>query len=116
MFAVTCLFCSITQIRAAEHTTKHENFARDPGWEEINNRVIIERPRTAVQDFGFSPTTSFAGGKPGEIGGKVTRTSRLAYYAAKLPTRTLNDRFSASGAFTFTPTMASTGIFIRFLT
>ena len=99
---------------AADTTSKHENFDHDPGWEEINNRIVLENPRTTVQDFGFSPTTSFAGGKPGEIGGKVTRTARLAFYAAKLPTRTLNDRLSASGAFTFTETSASAGVFVGF--
>ena len=93
---------------------KNENFDHDPGWEEINNRIVPEHPRTMVQDFGFSPTTKFTGGKPGEIGGRVSRTARLAYYAANLPTRTLNDKLSASGAFTFTDSTASSGIFVGF--
>ena len=71
-------------------------------------------PRTAVQDFGYSPTTSLAGGKPGEIGGKVTRTARLASYAAKLSPHTLNDPLTASGAFTFTETSSSAGVFVGF--
>ncbi|WP_042725537.1 hypothetical protein [Chthoniobacter flavus] len=114
LLALVPLVCSATLLRAADSNLKHENFDHDPGWEEIGNRVVLEHPRTTVQDFGFSPTTSFAGGKPGEIGGKITRTSRLAYYGAKIPTHTLNEPFSASGAFTFTETMASAGVFIGF--
>ena len=103
-----------TDLRAADAVTKHESFDHEPNWEAINNRNFVEHPRTMVQDFGYSPTTSFAGGKPGEIGGKVTRTARLAYYAAKLPPHTLNDPLSASGAFTFTETSSSAGVFVGF--
>jgi hypothetical protein len=106
--------CAVLPVRAADPTIKHENFDHDPGWEEVNNHVVLEHPRTAVQDFGFSATTRFAGGQPGEIGGKITRTSQLASYAAKIPTRTLNDAFSASGAFTFTETGPAAGVFIGF--
>jgi hypothetical protein len=113
-FALASLVSASFSARAADPTLKHENFDGDPGWEEVGNRVVLEHPRTATQDFGFSPTTAFAGGKPGEIGGKVTRTSRLASYAAKIPTRTLNDAFTASGAFTFTETGPAAGAFIGF--
>jgi len=108
------LASALPSLRAAEPTTKHENFDHDPGWEEINNRVVPEHPRTVIQDFGFNATTSFTGGKPGEIGGRVSRTARLASYATKLTPRTLNDKFSASGAFTFTDSTASSGVFIGF--
>lgn len=92
---------------------KTEHFDRDPGWEAINNRVETVREGQAVtQDFGYSPKTNFAGGKPGEIGGRITRTPKLAYYATKLPPRTLNDKLSASGAFTFTETGGSCGVVI----
>ncbi|HSI11429.1 MAG TPA: hypothetical protein VK961_05270, partial [Chthoniobacter sp.] len=113
ILALACVACTLSA-RAADPTLKHENFDRDPGWEEVNNRVVLEHPRTAVQDFGFSATTSFTGGKPGEIGGKITRTSRLASYAAKIPTRTLDDAFTASGAFTFTDTGGGAGVFVGF--
>jgi hypothetical protein len=100
--------------RAADPTLKHENFDHDPGWEEVNSRIVPEHPKTMTQDFGFSAKTSFAGGQPGEIGGRISRTARLASYAAKIPTKTLNDKFSASGAFTFTASTASSGIFVGF--
>jgi hypothetical protein len=108
------LSCSVSRSAVPSTDAKIENFDHDPGWEEINNRIVPEHPRTMVQDFGFSATTSFTGGKPGEIGGHVSRTARLAYYAAKLPTRTLNDKLSASGAFTFTESTASSGVFVGF--
>lgn len=114
ILAFAGLVCAPLATRAADPTLKHENFDRDPGWEEVGNRVTPEHPRTVVQDFGFSATTRFAGGQPGEIGGKVTRTSRLAYYGARIPTHTLNDPFSASGAFTFTETGGGAGVFIGF--
>jgi len=104
------------RIPAAQEPTetllKTETFDRDPGWEGLSNRMEAKEGHTITQDFGYSPKTSFAGGKPGEIGGRVTRTPRLAYYAAKLPARTLNDRLSASGAFTFTETGGSCGVFV----
>ena len=94
---------------------KTENFDRDPGWEGFNNRMTSTvAPFKVTQHFGYSPDTHFTGGKKGEIGGTVTRASRLASYAAKIAPLTLNDAFSASGAFTFTETTSSAGIFVGF--
>ena len=98
----------------AQPPLKSEHFDRDPGWEGVNNRIVAEKPRTIAQDFGYSPKTNFAGGQAGEIGGRVARTSRLAFYAVKLPPRTLKDRFSASGAFTFTETAGTSGVCLGF--
>ncbi|HEY3899906.1 MAG TPA: hypothetical protein VGM54_14905 [Chthoniobacter sp.] len=115
--AAAFLISALVSASAAEPPPaplKTENFDHDPGWEAINNRIVPEHPRTVFQDFGFSPTSSFAGGKPGEIGGHISRTARLAYYAAKLPTKTLNDKLSASGAFTFTESTATSGVFVGF--
>ncbi len=53
---------------------KTESFAKDPGWEGHNNRVIPERLPTVVQNFGYSKT-NFAGKETGELGGQVTRAS-----------------------------------------
>src|SRR5437016_1171016 len=72
---------------AAAAALKSEHFDKDPGWEGIDNRIVPKVIPTAQQDFGYSPT-NFAGKASGEIGGKITRGSRLAYYATKLPTRT----------------------------
>ncbi|MBI5397116.1 MAG: hypothetical protein HZA91_17600 [Verrucomicrobia bacterium] len=108
----SCFAAALCVIAARAAELKSGRFDRDPGWEGLNNRLEATQGHTVTQDFGFSPATRFAGGKPGEIGGRVTRTPRLAFYAARLPARTLNDRLSASGAFTFTETGGSCGVFV----
>jgi hypothetical protein len=105
---------SATLLAPAADSLRRESFDRDPGWEGVNNRIVAEKLRTITQDFGYSPQTNHAGGQPGEIGGRVARTSRLAYYAVKIPPRTLNDKFSASGAFTFTETAGTSGVCVGF--
>lgn len=89
-------------------------FDSDPSWKGLNNRIVAEKPRTIVQDFGYSPGTTHTGGQPGEIGGRVARTSQLAYYGVKLSPRTLKDKFSASGAFVFTETAGTAGVAVGF--
>ena len=114
---LVALGCGVARCPAADPAQpplKSEHFDRDPGWEGVNNRIVAEKPRTITQDFGYSPKTSFAGGQPGEIGGRVARTSRLAFYALKLPSRSLKDRFSAAGAFTFTETAGTSGVCLGF--
>src|SRR5207253_9778062 len=69
---------------------------RDPGWEGRNNRAETPAPRTVRQDFGYS-RTAHAGGEAGEVGGFVTAAAEPAYYAKRLPARTLNDPLVASG-------------------
>lgn len=64
-----------------------------------------------VQDFGFSPTRH-AGGKPGEIGGRVSRSLTPAYYARAIPLRTLNDWLHSAGRFAVTQSDSSSGILI----
>jgi hypothetical protein len=83
-------------------------FDTDPGWDQLNNRNTYMssnvRPRF---DFGYSPSTSFAGGESGgEIGGHTFRGdsreefngSRMAYYGDSLDeTLSLNQRLHAEG-------------------
>ncbi|HEX4131764.1 MAG TPA: hypothetical protein VHZ24_17145 [Pirellulales bacterium] len=89
---------------------KTESFDRDPGWEGRHNRVVLEHVPTVTQDFGYSPT-QLASSTPGEIGGRVTRSTRPAYYASAIKPTTLNDKFSASGDFAITRAGASAGVF-----
>src|SRR5205085_8720766 len=89
---------------------KTETFDKDPGWEAFNNHIVPEKVPTVVQDFGYSPT-HFAGKEAGEVGGRVTRTMKPAYYAAKIEPKTLNDKLSASGAFVITHATAGGGLF-----
>src|SRR2546421_2364558 len=84
------------QERTAAPTIKTEHFDHDPGWESLNNRVQPKHVPTVTQDFGYRP-----GGKDGQtsgaIGGRVTRSSKPAYYADKIGIKTLKDTPSASG-------------------
>jgi hypothetical protein len=60
------------------------DLSHDPGWEAIDTN-LAGAPDCRVsgrQDFGYSPTTSFAGGDPGEIGGMVWRVDRKASWYA----------------------------------
>lgn len=79
-------------VRAAQ---RYQHFDQDPGWEGLHNRSA--RPETIRQDFGWNAGTSHAGGTAGEIGGWITPAAEPAYYAKKIPTRTLNDGLTASG-------------------
>src|SRR5436305_2040835 len=80
---------------------KTEPFDRDPGWEGHNNHLTPRVNKTVKQDFGYS-LTNFAGNAKGEIGGTLWRSPTRTYYAAKTPTRTLDDTLSASGTFAVT--------------
>lgn len=81
-----------------EAAIREENFDREPAdWEAVNNRTTYFEPRTVTQDFGYSPT-SYAGGRPGEIGGTLHPAGEAAYYAYRLPVPlTLDDPMIASG-------------------
>jgi hypothetical protein len=93
----------------AKMVIKQEHFDADPAWDGLNNRLKLEAKDLPVvdEDFGYSPT-QFAGGAKGEIGGKIWRSVTPAHYADKIPPKTLNDKLTASGRFTFTD-MASNG-------
>lgn len=79
-----------------------DDFSRDPGWDSKNNRR--EYATTNVRpwfDFGFSPT-SYAGGKPGELGGLTFRgdcryPERLAAYGDRLAPLSLDTPLRAAG-------------------
>lgn len=88
---------------------KSEHFDKDPGWEGLNNRIVAAK-RTVRQDFGYSPT-NFAAKKKGEIGGRVQRTGKPAYYADKIAVKDLNDKLTASGAFALTASSGNCGVF-----
>jgi hypothetical protein len=70
----------------AQGKLKTESFDRNPGWDALNNRVA--RAVKIKQDFGY---------RDGLIGGRVTIAAEPAYYARKIPTKTLNDELTASG-------------------
>ena len=79
--------------------TRTENFDEKPvNWEGVNNRCTHFAPQTVSQDFGYSPTTSHAGGKPGEVGGRIQSAGEPAFYGYGLPKPlTFDDPINASG-------------------
>ena len=91
---------------------RFQDFSVDPNWEGRGNRTAEEHARTVVQDFGYS-YTNYAGGETlGEIGGRISRSLTPATYATVIPTKTLNDRFTASGKFAVTEADGSSGMLI----
>src|SRR5262249_53461708 len=75
---------------------KTHDFTKDPGWGGSNNRAKVKNVPAGSPDCGFSKT-SFAGGKPGEIGGDFWRSGKYGWYADKVGPLTLADRLEASG-------------------
>src|ERR1051326_4795312 len=78
--------------RVIAEQQRTEHFDHDPAWEGRNNRPDPAIARTVRQDFGYSGAH---GG--GAIGGFVTPAAEPAYYARKIPPRTLEDTLTASG-------------------
>jgi hypothetical protein len=79
------------------HDGVTEDLTTDPGWVGSQNRARIAHVPVGAHDFGFSPRTNFAGGKPGELGGDLWRSGKYAYYADRVGPLTLDDRLEASG-------------------
>lgn len=82
---------------------RQESLARDPKWDQLNNRRhYTTRAVRPACDFGFS-TTNYAGGqKAGELGGLVYRgdaryPEKMACYADRLDSLTLDKPLQASG-------------------
>ena len=98
---------------AARGGERTQHFDSDPHWEEANNHVDPKKPVKVTQDFGYC-TSNFAGKKPGEMGGVVSRASEPAYYAAKIAPKTLGDKLSASGTFALTQCSSGSGVFFGF--
>src|SRR4029077_12464690 len=49
-----------------------EDFSKDPGWiGGANHDTYKKSEETGAHHFGYSAESSFAGGKPGEIGGMI---------------------------------------------
>ncbi len=100
-------------IVAQSSSLKTESFDLDPGWEGHNNHIVPENVLKVTQDFGYS-ATNFAGKATGEIGGRIQRSTTPANYAAEIPTKKLDDKFSASGSFAVTKSEGGAGVFFGF--
>lgn len=73
---------------SAVPAVKTETFERDPNWEGHNNRITPKQTLIVKQDFGYS-ATSHAGKTPGEVGGRIQRSTTPAAYASEVPVKTL---------------------------
>src|SRR6267154_526833 len=100
-------------ISLAAQTTKTQHFDQDPNWDAHNNRITPKQTLTVHQDFGYSPT-HIAGKDAGELGGQIQRSTTPASYAAKIPPKTLEDKFSAAGSFAVTASQPGAGVFFGF--
>src|SRR5262245_39089926 len=74
-----------------------ETFDADPGWDGRNNRATDPAPKQIVQNFGFSSSSTNAGGPAGEIGGFITPAGEPAFYGKVITPTSFNDSLSASG-------------------
>lgn len=100
---------SISLAAAQPAGLRSEDFSSDPHWEGHRNRLVPEPAPTTVQNFGYR-RTNFAGGKTGEIGGRVQRSVTPAWYAKKIAPRTLDDKLKASGTFSITEADGGSGV------
>lgn len=93
------LMMGITLGWPAQGALREENFDREPAnWVGVNNRNTHFEPKEVVQNFGYSPGTSRAGGEAGEIGGRLNPAGETAYYGWRLPQAlTLDSTMTAEG-------------------
>src|SRR5437899_4097788 len=95
------LGCMISTLAASTRgqalLLKTETFDADPGWDGRNNRATDPAPRQIVQNFGFSGSSSNAGGSAGEIGGFITPAGEPAFYGKVITPTSFSDPLSASG-------------------
>ena len=90
------------------------DFSTDPNWDSYRNHLLPDPPPKTKQDFGYRMTNKAGGMKAGEIGGRAQRAATPAWYAKVIPTKTLNDRLSASGKFSVTWDDNGNGILFGF--
>lgn len=96
---------------------EREDFTADPGWEGTGNRTrFLDCGLRDLHDFGYRPTAS-AGGRPGEIGGRVWRVEanepgRALSYGTPVGRLTLADPLELSGRVAFRAGSADSAVLI----
>lgn len=81
----------------AQEKSRTQTFDQDPRWEGVNNRMARQQqPVNIEQDFGYSRTAN-AGGKAGEIGGRVHAAGEAAFYGKVINEKTFDMPMTASG-------------------
>ena len=98
----------------------YEKYLVNPGsvpdeWREYFDRMQV-LPGSSTKDVAHAPVVeSFVQrAKKGELGGRVTRAGKPAYYGEKIAVKTLDDKLSASGTFALTASGGSSGIFFKY--
>jgi len=104
MRLLVCLFLGAAVLAKAgdDASLRRETFDSDPGWESYRSRLVPNPLPVTKQDFGYREN--------GEIGGWVQRSVTPAYYAKVIPTKTLNDKLSASGKVAVRSNSAPSGV------
>jgi hypothetical protein len=87
-----------------------QRFDADPGWEGFRNRLLPESLPRVRQHFGYRTSHFTRGDRAGEIGGRIHRSRTRAYYAKTIPTKSMNDKLSASGRFAVTEAGGGSGM------
>jgi len=93
------VFMVVAFVVSSRAAMREESFDREPpNWDGVNNRNRFFEPRLVRQDFGYSPSTSHAGGEQGEVGGRINPAGEPAWYGYRLPKPlTLDSAMTAEG-------------------
>jgi hypothetical protein len=101
------IIVSVTQSPAADSALRSEDFTTDPRWESYRSRLLPNPVPITLQDFGWRALPQ---SEAGEIGGWIQRSLTPAWFAKVIPTRTLNNKLSASGTFSVTRDESTSGV------
>jgi hypothetical protein len=99
---------------------EQQNLSNDPQWEGFQNRTKFMTTNVRPWfDFGWSPTNHAGGESPGEFGGLVFRgdcryPERMACYADRLESLSLDKPLHASGRVVLTRGVTDSGVLIGF--
>ena len=96
-----------------EYDGRSQDFSQDPKWDGSGNRSTYQAKDVGgAHNFGFS-TTSYAGGKAGEIGGTFWRAEKpVGRYGDRVGPLSLDDKLAASGKAAFIAGGPDSGMFI----
>jgi hypothetical protein len=109
--ALSCC-TSLMAVAAPPTHQRRQDFSADPHWTADRNWIEVE-PNPVEQDFGFSATRHAGGAGAGEIGGRIQRSSRPAWYGLQLPQpRSLDEPLRCRGQFVVTETMGMSSLYL----
>ena len=94
---------------AQDKARRFEDFNSDPQWVKLSQPLAAGSGSHHATVFGWRALPQ-SDGKAGEIGGWIQRSLTPAWFAKVIPTRTLNDKLSASGTFSVTRDESTSGV------